>query len=133
MGIGFTITTCDLTTDRISARTQGKRVRVKPVVGSGSGSPVYPRREMFECRPALFRLGPRLPRPYRIAHDRFTIDVTCVGIDRVTVEVDGVPHQSVVVVDGQARLDATTTPDQHLVEIVGYHNTIIRQRHRLSA
>ena len=59
------------------------------------------------------------------------IDITGTGIDRVTIEVDGVPHQSVPIINGTAQLDKIADADQHLIEIVGYHHTTIRQRRRL--
>ena len=59
------------------------------------------------------------------------MDVTASGIDRVTVEVDGVPHRSAAVVDGSASFETIADADQHLVEVVGYDGTVVRQRRRV--
>ncbi len=60
-----------------------------------------------------------------------SIHITGTGIDRITIEVDGVPHQSAAIINGTAHLDKIADADQHLIEIVGYHHTTIRQRRRL--
>ena len=60
------------------------------------------------------------------------IAVTTVGLDRVTIEVDGVPHASLEVPDGNASLPLIDQWDQHQIEVVGYASTQVRQRRRLS-
>lgn len=66
-----------------------------------------------------------------VTTDTDHIHITGTGIERITIEVDGVPHQSVPLLNGTTQLNTIADADQHVIEIVGYHNTTVRQRHRL--
>ena len=76
-------------------------------------------------------LSSESPTDLRFSVDDEGIVVTTVGLDRVTVEVDGVPFGSRPVVDGIAILPIIDEPDQHEVELVGYGATRVHQRRRV--
>jgi len=62
-----------------------------------------------------------------------TVDVATVGLDRVQIDIDGVPHETALVEANRAVLNLVADRDQHLVELVGYDGTTVRQRRRLNA
>jgi hypothetical protein len=55
------------------------------------------------------------------------------GLDRVQLDVDGIPVETQALIDGAATLGLIENWDQHLVEIVGSQGTTVRQRRRLPA